>query len=338
VRAVAVADPSQIAEARREAGQAAAAIAFNATDVGRVALVASELTTNLIKHAGGGELLIGGYDDPTGTGIELIALDKGPGIGNLRSCLEDGYSSAGTAGHGLGAIRRQSQAMEVVSWQGLGTVVLARLAAGAKAIDGRKRRPPWGSACVALEGQEVCGDACAVADTCAGRTLIIADGIGHGAEAAMASSEAIRLFQRHQSRSVAEILDYLHAGLRATRGAAVAVARFEHERGEVVYGGIGNIAGVVVSSTGMRRMISLNGTAGHVARRVQTFDYPYSDGVVVMYSDGLATNWSLDRYPGLLQAHPSLIAAVLYRDFGRRRDDVTVLVASAAAAGTEVDA
>ena len=128
---------------------------------------------------------------------------------------------------------------------------------------------------------------------------------------------------------MAEILDYLHAGLRATRGAAVAVARFHLEQGKVVYGGIGNIVGVVAASSGTRRMVSLNGTAGHMARKVQTFDYPYHDGVVVMCSDGLATNWSLERYPGLLQAHPSLVAAVLYRDFGRLRDDATVLVASA---------
>ena len=330
MRAVAVVESSQIAEARREAGKAAAAIGFGETDVGRTALVATELATNLIKHGGGGELLIGHYEDPTGTGIELISLDKGSGIADLQSCLEDGCSSAGTAGHGLGAIRRQSQAMEVVSWPGLGTAVLARLSIE-KAADGNGRHAPWGSVSIALQGEEVCGDMCAAIDTPLGRTLIVADGLGHGPEAAIAAAEAIRLFQRHQSRSVAEILEYLHAGLRATRGAAVAVARFQPEHGKVVYGGIGNIAGVVVTATGTRRMVSLNGTAGHVARKVQTFDYPYSDGVVMMCSDGLATNWSLNRYPGLLQAHPSLAAAVLYRDFGRSRDDVTVLIASGAA-------
>jgi hypothetical protein len=48
---------------------------------------------------------------------------------------------------------------------------------------------------------------------------------------------------------------------------------------------------------------------------------------MVMFSDGLASHWSLDDYPGLRQRHPTLIAAVLYRDFSRRRDDVTVVVA-----------
>ena len=47
-----------------------------------------------------------------------------------------------------------------------------------------------------------------------------------------------------------------------------------------------------------------------------------------MHSDGLATQWQLDRYPGLAARHPSVIAGVLYRDFRRERDDVTVLVAT----------
>lgn len=66
-------------------------------------------------------------------------------------------------------------------------------------------------------------------------------------------------------------------------------------------------------------------------RRRQAFTYPWSpDAVVVLHSDGLRTRWRLDAYPGLARRHPSLIAGVLYRDFARRRDDVTVLVVAAA--------
>lgn len=141
-------------------------------------------------------------------------------------------------------------------------------------------------------------------------------------------AEALRIFQRNKSLPITDLLQHLHAGLRSTRGAAVALARFDHGEARVVYGGIGNIAGAVVSAAGVRRMISLNGIAGYGVRKIQSFDYTYTAGVVVMHSDGLATSWSLDRYPGLINAHPTLIAAVLYRDFARRRDDVAVMVAS----------
>jgi anti-sigma regulatory factor (Ser/Thr protein kinase) len=325
MRAQPVTDQSHIAEARRSAVEAATAFGFDTTDAGRVAIVATELATNIVKHGGGGEMLISIYDDPTGAGVELIALDRGRGISNIAHALQDGVSSTGTAGHGLGAIRRQSRVMEIASWPGQGTAILARL-------ENRQRppspdRPPWGFICVPITGETTSGDAVDVMDGERGRTLIVADGLGHGPEAASAAVEAVRLFRRHQGSSIPEILQYLHAGLRATRGAAVALARFDRAAGKVMYGGIGNISAAIVEGADMRRMVSHNGTAGHNARRIQVFDYPYNGGLVVMASDGIATGWSLAPYPGLAQAHPSLIAAILYRDFARRRDDASILVA-----------
>jgi anti-sigma regulatory factor (Ser/Thr protein kinase) len=319
-----VTDQSHIAEARRSAVEAATAFGFDTTHAGRVAIVATELATNIVKHGGGGEMLISIYEDPTGTGVELIALDRGRGISNITHALQDGVSSTGTSGHGLGAIRRQSRVMEIASWPGQGTAILARL-------ENQQRppstdRPPWGSICVPITGETTSGDAVDVVDGERGRTMIVADGLGHGPEAATAAVEAVRLFRRHQSLSIPEILQYLHTGLRATRGAAVALARFDQGTGKVMYGGIGNISGAIVDGPDIRRMVSLNGTAGHNARRIQIFDYPYNGGLVVMASDGIATGWSLAPYPGLAQAHPSLIAAILYRDYARRRDDASVLV------------
>jgi anti-sigma regulatory factor (Ser/Thr protein kinase) len=325
-----VTESSQVAHARSRASGAATAIGLGEVDAGRAALVATEMATNLIKHGGGGELLIGSYEDRTGAGLELIALDRGRGILNLQSSLQDGFSSSGTAGHGLGAIRRQSQVMEVVSWPNRGTAVLSRISRDQRSHSAGSLTAPWSCISIAKPGEEVCGDGWAAVDTPAGRTLLVVDGLGHGAGAAAAATEAVRLFQRHASLPVADILDYLHAGLRATRGAAVAIARIEVERARVVYGGIGNIAAAVIADGQLRRMISMSGTAGHVARRIQTFDYPYAGGLVIMYSDGLSTSWTLDAYPGLMRAHPSLIAAVLYRDYARRRDDATVLAATGA--------
>jgi hypothetical protein len=74
-------------------------------------------------------------------------------------------------------------------------------------------------------------------------------------------------------------------------------------------------------------MVSHNGTIGHTARRIRDFEYPVTTPfLVILASDGLSTSWNLDQYPGLRARHPALIAALLYRDFCRHRDDVTVLV------------
>ncbi|MDB5701278.1 MAG: putative anti-sigma regulatory factor, partial [Sphingomonadales bacterium] len=106
MRAVTVTEVSQVGEARRFASDLAALHGFDEQDAGRVALVATELATNLIKHGGGGELLISWFDDRTGCGIECIALDKGSGMDNVDAAMRDGYSTAGTAGTGLGAVIR----------------------------------------------------------------------------------------------------------------------------------------------------------------------------------------------------------------------------------------
>lgn len=325
MRSVAVIEASQIAAARRGATEIAATLGGDDVAAGKAAIVATELATNLIKHGGGGELLLSSYEVGTEAGVQLIALDRGRGIANLQESLRDGYSSAGSAGHGLGAIQRQSAMMEVATWPALGTAIFARVE-----VRGERSRnaAPISSGCVNVPkpGEEVCGDACTVADTPAGRTAMVVDGLGHGPDAALAANEALRLFHQHRHLPVPQILDYLHAGLRPTRGAAVAIARYDAQRSAVVYGGIGNVAGSIHTGQEMRRMISMNGTAGHIARRIQTFDYPSAGGLVIMHSDGLTMNWSLERYPGITRMHPTLIAAVLYRDHARRRDDATVLV------------
>ena len=156
---------------------------------------------------------------------------------------------------------------------------------------------------------------------------MVADGLGHGPEAAEASVEAVRLFHRYNGHRPPVLLDYIHGGLRATRGAAVSVARFEPASGKVVYSGVGNIAGVIAGDGDLRRMVSMPGTAGHNARKIQPFEYPFTAGLVILHSDGIASTWTLDRYPNLSARHPTLIAAVLYRDLTRHRDDATVLVA-----------
>ena len=108
----------------------------------------------------------------------------------------------------------------------------------------------------------------------------------------------------------------------------MSVARFDAHRDNVVFAGVGNVTGADVDGAEIKRTVSLAGTAGHVARRIQSFDYAFPPGsAMVICSDGIGTSWSLSSYPGLLSAHPTLIAAVIYRDFSRGRDDATVVFA-----------
>src|ERR1700761_5457548 len=152
MKTVGVNDQSGVAEARRAATDLAARTGFTEVETGRLALIATELATNLVKHGSGGEILVGTYEDNESQGIEILALDKGAGMSNVAACLEDGYSTAGTAGHGLGAVIRQSHFVDIGSWPGLGTAVLARVAAGKTEPGKPPAAPTWGGVFIAQEG------------------------------------------------------------------------------------------------------------------------------------------------------------------------------------------
>jgi anti-sigma regulatory factor (Ser/Thr protein kinase) len=324
--ALAVQDQSQVSETRRRATEMAKSQEFDDSDLGRVALVVTELATNILKHGNGGEILVGTFGDGADSGIEVIALDKGGGISNMAASMADGYSTAGTAGKGLGAVVRQSHFVDIASWPGTGTAVLARLKRG-QPSDKRGDSNQIGAVSVPMLGEDVCGDSWSVASGPDETTLLVADGLGHGPDAAEAAVEAVRLFHRFNGHRAPVLLDYIHGGLRATRGAAVSIARFQPASGKMIYAGVGNIAGAIATNGELRRMVSMPGTAGHNARKIQAFEYPFTAGLVILHSDGIASSWTLERYPNLAARHPTLIAAVLYRDLARHRDDATVLVA-----------
>ena len=143
---------------------------------------------------------------------------------------------------------------------------------------------------------------------------------------ALRTSHAGAAFRRSAGAPPTEALQRIHEALRPTRGAAVAIAAVDHRHKVVRFAGIGNVAATVVSGDATRSMVSQHGTAGGVARRIQEFQYPWSAGdLLVLHSDGLGSHWKLTGYPGLAQHEPTLVAAVLYRDHRRGRDDTTVV-------------
>ena len=93
---------------------------------GNVAIAVNEAATNLVKHAKEGELHIQQCEQNGATGIELLAVDRGPGIKSVDAALEDGNSTTRMAGTGLGAIRRLSSEFDIHSLPEKGTVIVAR--------------------------------------------------------------------------------------------------------------------------------------------------------------------------------------------------------------------
>ncbi|MBE9181707.1 SpoIIE family protein phosphatase [Oculatella sp. LEGE 06141] len=325
--AIAVTEQSQTGEARRAALALANRLGFPATEQGKVGIVVTEVANNLIQHASGGVVLLRVIEQQPILGIEVLSLDKGPGMVDVAECLQDGFSTGGTSGNGLGAIRRLSNFFEVYSISGKGTALLAHLWSNST-FHPVEMALELGVVCLPKPGEDVSGDAWTSHIEAHRSLLLVADGLGHGPVAASASLEAVRTFQACYHQSPHAIIEATHAALRSTRGAALAIAEIDFEQQSVRFAGVGNIAASIFSFTENHNLMSYNGTVGHEVRKIQELTYPwYVNGLLIMHSDGLGTQWRLDRYPGLSQKHPSLVAGVLYRDFNRGRDDVTVLVA-----------
>ena len=322
-------EASQPGEARRLAVAMARNLGFDEAGRGRVALVVTEAGTNLVKHAQRGELVL----RPAGDALEVLALDRGPGMADVGRFLVDGVSTAGSPGTGLGSIARLAGPLEIYSVPETGTAMLIRLTPGAAPAPAPA--PVLGVVSLPYPGETDCGDGWAVQGH-GGRTLVlVADGLGHGPQAAEAARAAIRAFGERPDLAPAEAIRAAHEPMRGTRGAALAIAAIDPARGEVRYAGVGNISASIHAPGEARsaNLVSHNGTVGHEMRKVQEFTYPWPPGaLLVMHSDGLATHWRLDRYPGLAARHPGLVAGVLYRDARRGRDDATVLVARDGAA------
>ncbi len=320
-----VVDTSQVGEARRMALTIASQLNFKETDRGRVGIVITEIAGNLVKHAEDGELLLRSLCADGINGLEILALDKGAGMDNVSECLRDGFSTGGTAGTGLGAISRLADFFDIYSFPSLSTAVVAHLWATPAPKNSADCK--IGAVNIPLAGEQTCGDSWAVIEVETGQHLVVvADGLGHGELAAAASLAAIRVARENARRSPQEILELMHGNLRSTRGAAVAIAQIDFNRQLVCFAGVGNIAGSIIAPES-RSMVSYNGTVGHQIHKLQEFTYLFPPGAtLILSSDGLATGWRMDRYNGLINKHPSLTAGVLYRDFKRLRDDVTVVV------------
>lgn len=327
-----VTESSQTAQARRAAFNAARALGFNDERAGVAALVATEMATNLVKHAQQGELLIRAAAASAGrpAAVTLLAIDRGPGIESIPNALRDGYSTSGSPGTGLGAIQRTANVFDIYSQPGRGTVLLACVDETAERGRGAgKRALPLiaGVLSVAYPGESVCGDGWVIDIAPLRAKLMVVDGLGHGMYAAEAAQAAMVSFRSAAGRVPPEILEIMHTALRSTRGAAAAVADIDLGGRRVTYAGVGNIAGTILGDGAPRHLVSHAGTLGFEARHFTGFthDWP-KNSVLIMHSDGLGSRWSLNEYPGLLARHPLIIAGVLYRDFARGSDDVTVLV------------
>ena len=317
-----VADKTDAAAVRRIVGRHAEQLGADAYSRGRAELVATELATNLVRHAKpGGWMLV--RPVPPGQ-VELIAVDHGPGIADVSGALNGPHASPGGLGCGLAAVRRASTYFDVQSAAGRGTTVLSIVdIADRGPAPGRRA---WGGVSIAVT--EVCGDGWAVAELDRAVAVTVVDGLGHGAKASLATDAALAAFATNPA-DLDGLVVRANDAMRHTRGAALTACLIDRDRRELRYFGVGNVNGRVVSGSGGRSLLCSSGTLGLkvVPPKAKLVTCPWpTDGVPVIWTDGLSSRLQLATTPELLEHDPGLVAAALHRDFARERDDATVVV------------
>ena len=323
-QSVEIGEPSDVGQVRRLVQLAGVRAGFDDVESGNLGLIATELATNILKHARRGRVILCALALRAATGVEVLALDQGPGIRDLSQAMRDGYSSAGSAGTGLGAVKRLAGEFDIFSVPDKGTAVVARV--WCRASEPANRGADIGAICLPKHGEEVSGDGWGLGDFAGRFVCTLVDGLGHGHDAAIAARAAVAIAQEHGDKAPAEIVERAHGALRSTRGAALAVGAVDVEKKLLRFCGVGNIAARIVEGTKVRHLVSLNGIIGQETRKISEFSYPWSsESTLIMHSDGLSSRWDLISYPALIRRHPALIAGVLYRELARGRDDAAVL-------------
>lgn len=123
INKVDIASDADVIEARRAGRALGQDLGFSRSDLVVVPTAISELARNILRYAGQGEIRIGVTRANWRIGIEVLAVDSGPGIADVALAMQDGYSSSGSLGLGLPGVRRLVDEFEIHSAPGEGTVV-----------------------------------------------------------------------------------------------------------------------------------------------------------------------------------------------------------------------
>lgn len=319
-------DRSYFAILKKEVHALAVSAGFNENKVGEIDIIIAEMVTNLVKHAGGGDILVKLIEEEGNQGIEIISIDGGPGMADVTRMVADGVSTKNTLGHGLGAMRRLSDVFQVYSTKDWGTVILARVFE--KELS-PFRKPPVAdirSVVVPKPGETACGDGFYSVSNNDCVKLLLGDGLGHGIEAAAAVQKAGEVFMDLKEDDPVEILRTINVAVKKTRGLVASVAVFSYYAKSWKICGIGNITARINSLDSIKTYTPYNGIVGlNVPNTLNAVEIPHLKGQhLVMCSDGLKSRWDIIKYPAILRYDLTILCSSLLKDYSRNTDDMSV--------------
>lgn len=320
-------DRSYFAILKKEIHKQVTDSGYSQNKIAQIDIIVSELTSNLHKHALGGEILFLKRTESGKEYIEIISIDNGPGINDLPRMLQDGASTTHTLGQGLGSIKRLSDTFDIYSQRDWGTIALSRVFK-----DTDKQSTPNNfdirAIVVSKPGEIVSGDGTYYKVTRDYLKILVADGLGHGLEANKAVNEAVNAFKVCPFHTPVEILRFLHSAILKTRGIVGSVLIYNFDSKTWSIAGVGNIGCKIMNGLTYKNILSYNGIIGHnIPNRMDNQIFLGSDFFqFIACSDGMKSRWEAAKYPSINKCDPTILAAAIYKDYARKTDDMSVVI------------
>lgn len=324
---LAISDAADLAGARDLARTLARSVGFNAQATEEIVLAVSELGSNLVKHAQRGSLNLQAIADGARTGLQVEAVDAGPGIADIDQALTDGFSTAGSLGCGLGAVNRLMDQLDIDSQVGRGTRVVCRRWLRQHQESHQPCPLSVGVATRALLPLEGNGDAFVIKRWNESLLITLIDGLGHGKFAQRAAQTARQYVEAHFDQPLVDIFLGVGRACRATRGVVMAAARFDWGNGKLLFGSIGNVETRTIGPARSLSFLVRRGVLGLNAPMPKVTEHEWDPAhVMILHTDGLKSHWRWQDYPELAKASATLVAQQLLRALAKDHDDATVVV------------
>lgn len=302
-------------------------IGFSPLETEEILIAATELGTNILKHAGSGELILTEGTGEYENGIIIEAKDFAGGIEDVELAVSDGFSTGGSLGYGLGTVNRFMDELKIISSPGTGTHVICKRKVRAEKSSVVQCPLEVGVAFRAHPRMEINGDAYIIQKSDDNILIGVIDGLGHGQFAHRAAQKARNYIERHSDQSLEEVFRGVARSCRATRGVVMTLVRIDWKKGIIRIAGIGNVD---IKFFGNRNPISFivhRGVLGMNAPQPRISEHEWDEGMTLfLFSDGIIAHWNSDYISTLLDDSASEISRKILKKYAKENDDATIIV------------
>jgi anti-sigma regulatory factor (Ser/Thr protein kinase) len=302
---------------------------FSEGRAGEIDIIVSEICSNLIKHAGSGEILYRVQAEKEDTTFEILSIDQGPGIADVARMMRDGVSTTSTLGHGLGAIERLSNTFNIYSLADWGTIVYSKVATQKTLSKKENLQLEVRGLCTCKARETFCGDGYQIKQTADDIRIFFGDGLGHGPNAYHAVRTAAEFFFESHETNPVEMIREMHEKVRKTRGLVATIAILNRKQNEWNICGVGNILTRIYQGVSYKNYMPYNGAIGlNIPTSLNFSVIPAErNQLLIMASDGIKTRWDITKFQSILKYDNMILAGAIYKDFNRGTDDASVLTA-----------